>query len=137
MKRIFPLSIFTLILLLSCEKKSEESVCSDIPLETSTFEDSTDYKIINSLIEYFYPTSDFIHVDQKTLSTTSDESDFIIQKLTNENIEIDSMLILNYIEKNKLSNYLSQSLIFNPVKLINSEELTCFINIPETGWEKY
>lgn len=137
MRNLFFLELIITISLLSCENKNEETFCEKNPLEKPTLIDSVDYKVINSIIDYYYSDFSFIHIDQETDSTTSTFIDNIKSKLASSNIEYDSLTLLDYSIKNRAICYLSESLLKSPIKLISHKELNCYFSFQKSGWEKY
>ncbi len=136
MRKIIIIQLLITILLSSCEKNDEETLCADFKLEQSTLNNELDYEIINSVLEYYFINSDFVHIVQKTKSPIHIE--FIKDKLASENIVFDSLLLSDYSEKNINSYYLSSNnFVLNTVQLINPKETNCIFSVEYKGWENY
>lgn len=135
-KFIFIQLLVGISLILSCEKKSEETLCENFKLEQSTLNDEIDYEIINTLLGTHFNNFDYVHIIQKTKATVYDE--FIEDKLASENIVFDSTLISDYSEKNSNTYYFSfDNFELNTIQLINPSETNCFFNVEYRGWENY
>ncbi|HAL64618.1 MAG TPA: hypothetical protein DCP10_03490 [Bacteroidales bacterium] len=136
MRKIIIIQLLVTILLLSCKKDNEKTLCTDYKLEQSTLNNELDYEIINSVLETYFINSDFIHIVQKTTSPV--HSEFIKDKLVSENIVFDSLLLSDYSEKNSNAYFLSSNNFeLNTVRLINPTETNCFFSVEYKGWGNY
>jgi len=137
MKRILILPLLMALVFISCDKKTAETTCDDFPLETPTLTKESDYQIINLILENYYSDYQFINIVQKTDDASSSEVDYIKVALIGQNIEYDSLSLLDYSEKNTFAYYLSYGLMIGSVQLINPMELDCIFSNQDYGWEKY
>ena len=138
MKRLFLIQLLLGVLLMGCDKKTEETPCNSVPLEKSTLTDSTDYRIINSVLEYYYSNYTFLHIVQETASNDALLGISHMKDILNrENIVFDSLSLVKYSLKNEIGYFLSDSLMLNSVQLINPQELDCLMGFVDSGWEKY
>ena len=136
MRKIIIIQLVVTILLVSCKKDNEETLCTDFKLEQSTLNSELDYEIINSVLATYFINSDFIHIVQETKSPV--HSEFIKDKLESENIVIDSLLLSDYSEKNTIAYFLSSNnLELNTILLINPTETNCFFSVEFKGWANY
>jgi hypothetical protein len=137
MKRI-PQILILLFVLSSCEKKTAETYCNGFYLENPTTKDSTDYSVINCILVYYYSNANQMHLNQEmSLNTVTSGVDGIKEKLADENVEYDSLILSNYLERNDTSYFLADSLKVNSIHLINPEEIKCLFSFTGNGWEKY
>lgn len=136
MKKLLSILGF-IIIISSCEQKTEVTFCNKIPLETATVENEIEYQIINAILEkYYYPGKNILQVNQETDSTWKTIDDFK-EFFEQEKIDYDLTYLTDYVSKNDTSYFLSKSLLNSSVQLISQEELDCLFSNDETGWEKY
>jgi len=136
MRKIIIIQLLFTILLLSCKKDGEETLCLGFIFEQSTLDSELDYEIINAVLETYFINADFIHIVQKTNSPV--HSEFVKDKLESENIVFDSLLLTNYSEKNSEAYFLSGSnLELSTVRLINPAETNCIFSVEFKAWQNY
>jgi hypothetical protein len=136
MKKTFLLVIIGTIILLSCKEKTSELVCNNTQLQNPTLFVPVDYKIFKTIIDKYYSGSKFAHIYQQTCFPYLG-SDHIKDKLTAANIEVDSILIANYIEKNDTIWLLADSLFTKPIQLMGNDEMDCLLSYSNRYWENY
>ncbi|MBZ0243953.1 MAG: hypothetical protein K8F24_12100 [Bacteroidales bacterium] len=136
MRKITVIPLLCAFLLLSCEKESQETLCSGFAIEQSTLDSELDYEILNAVLETYFIHADFIHIVQKTNSPV--HSEFVKDKLESENIVFDSLLLTDYSEKNSEAYFLSgNNLGLNSVRLINHAEINCIFSVEVKAWQNY
>jgi hypothetical protein len=137
MKRLLLFPLLLGLLLFNCNKKTAETLCEGFPLESPTLTNEPDYTIFNLIFSEYYPEYKYVNLIQRTDSIGSSNIDYIKWTLADQNIEYDSLMLTDYLEKNNSSYYLSGSLMINPVQLISPLELNCLFNYQDYFWEKY
>jgi hypothetical protein len=137
MKRAFFLPLLLALFISGCNKKNAETICDDFLLETPTLTNESDYQIINLILENYYSDYQLINIVQKTDGTSSLEIDYIKTAFERNDIEYDSLSLIDYSEKNICYYYLSDNFPLEAVQLINPQELNCIFSNQDNGWEKY
>ncbi len=125
-----------IFLILSCDEKKEVELCPDFKLEEATLIDILDYELINIIFDSIYSNTNYIHVLQKTNSNININELKI--KLKDRNIEIDTLLLLNYETQNNHSYFFNNKFQEN-VELLSNDEFNCFFEDtnPYSSWENY
>lgn len=137
MKRLILPQLLLILLITCCDNKPDDNSCPDVSIENPTLTDELDYDIFNAILSNYYSNLNYIHLVQKTEVVSANHIDYIKGKLTNVCLDYDSVSLEDYSEKNKNFYFLSPFLLINNVKLINSEELDCFLSFKNSEWEKY
>lgn len=135
MKRLLLLQLLLVMLMPSCDYKPAEPSCPDVPLENFTLTNELDYEIFNAIITNYYANLNYIHLVQKTEIVSTIRIEILSEKLAGQSR--DSLLLDEYSEKNKDYYFLSSNLLGSNVRLMNSEELDCFLSFENSEWEKY
>ena len=136
MKKIIVIQLLLVVILFSCKKEDEDNLCQDFELEQPSLIDDVEYEIINAFLEANFIDADFVHIDQETKSPVHIQ--FIEDKLTSENIHLDTLLLPDYVEKNQHAYFFSvDNFSLNTAQLINPLEIDCIFSVELKGWENY
>lgn len=120
-----------------CDNKPEEPSCPDVAPEVPTLTNDLDYEIFNAILVNYYTNLNYVHLIQKTEIVTADWIEYIKGDLSAVNADYDSVSLEDYSAKNKSFYFLSEDLLSINVRLMNSEELDCFISFEHSVWKKY
>ncbi len=134
MKKIV-IPILFVLLLISCKEREEIEMCSNFQLEDANLTDDLEYEIINTIIDSIYSNVKCMHILQQTDSSIWD----IKRRLENKNVEIASLMLQDYKDKNNKSYLLSDKFSQKNIKLISNDELRCIFSDTDAfaSWRNY
>lgn len=124
------------LLILACSKTETQSTCEDVALAnpSTTMVNEQDYKIYEAIRTKFYHDTDFLHINQKIAKKV--EFGYLLDEEWLEGFGLDSLLVINYIEKNQ-EDFFLEPVFEAPFHLIHPDEEACFFDLGGNGWAKY
>ncbi len=141
MKKIILLLLFSAILLSSCKDKDTIDICNCMSLETPTVKDDLEYEVISSILNNFYLDLKYRHIVQIIHSKDSASIEYLKKDLKADNIKIDSLVFVDFYNKNKKTHFLSDRLNRYNIKVISDSEFRCLLDAGRDndylGWDNY
>lgn len=135
------LLLFSILLILnSCQQEPEKlipiKVCPNVDLQEGNVIGLIEYDIIKEFYEASFGTFSTPHIEQTSKIAEKYDFESLVVCLEKESVDIDSIIVKNYVDKNE-SSFVWGFSSEHEIPFISSNELDCLFLDNEFGWESY